>query len=68
MLLGDAKYDACDTALRYLASYFPKPATKRPDQRHPDRPGELHILDVLADDLAIGWVEAFEPLADRFSA
>jgi hypothetical protein len=37
-------------------------------QRHSDGPGELYILDVLADDLAIVIAERLEPFASWLSA
>jgi hypothetical protein len=64
----DAKNHARDAALRYVTANFPKAFAQRPDQRHSDRPGILHVLDILADDPAILFIERFKPFPNWFSA
>src|SRR5947207_5552303 len=56
---------AGDAALRQRAAHLPKSPAESTHEGHPDRPRELHILDVLADDLAVGDIEASDPLANR---
>src|SRR4051794_38780493 len=62
--LIDAKQHASDAALRQAAPDFPKARAQRPHQRHADRPGKLHVLDVLANDLSVGGIKAPDPFAD----
>src|SRR5262249_7251612 len=53
----------CVSSLRTSQSPF----SERPAERHSDRPGKLHVLDVFADDLSIRGIEAFQPFTNRFS-
>jgi hypothetical protein len=63
-----AKQDTSDTALRQRAAHFPQSPSQRTAQRHANRPGELDILDVFADDLAVFGREALEPFAHGLAA
>src|SRR5439155_56137 len=66
--LMEAEQHAGDTALRHVAAYLPQPPAERPAQRHADRPGKFHVLDVFADDLPIGPIKALEPFPHRHAA
>jgi hypothetical protein len=63
-----AKQHAGNPTLRNLAAHFPQALPKRATERHPDRPGELDVLDVLADDFSIGSIESLQPFSDRRAA
>jgi hypothetical protein len=64
----DAEYDAGNPASGQLAANFPETGAEGAAKRHADRPRELHILDVLTDELSIFDIELLEPLANRLSA
>jgi hypothetical protein len=60
-----AKQHAGGPAIRDLTAHFPQAAPNGATERHADRPGELDVLDVFANDLAIGPIECLQPFPDR---
>jgi hypothetical protein len=66
--ITNAEQHARDAAIRYVAANLLQPPAEWSAQRHSDGPGELYILDVLADDLAIVIAERLEPFASWLSA
>jgi hypothetical protein len=57
-----------DASARVLTADFPQAVAERTAQWHPDRPGKLHVFDVLADDLPLGIIQRLQPIAHWLSA
>ena len=68
----DIKKHARDSVLGQARPHFMDAVAHWPANRHPNRPAELHGLDILSDAFpVIGWqlLEPFsQPLSARFSA
>src|SRR5258708_5855866 len=66
--LLDTEDHACNAATCQPASYFPQFMAQRPDQRHPDRPGELNVFNILADGFSVLQIKALQPFAHRLTS
>jgi hypothetical protein len=61
----DAEDHSRNAAAGKIAAYFPKTPLERAAVRHPDRPAELDLLDVVADGSAILSREFQQPFPHR---
>jgi hypothetical protein len=57
--------EASDATSSKITAHFPKTFAKWPAERHADWPGELDVLDVFADELAILRTKPLEPEDSR---
>src|SRR5947209_6313639 len=59
-----AEENAGDAATPQAAADFPQLAANRANEGHADRPRELNLLNVLADDLPVFGIQTPEPLSN----
>src|SRR6185437_6104257 len=62
-----AEDDSRDSALHERTSHLPKSTARRTDKGQTQRPGELDILDVFADEPPVFRRQLFQPFTDRLA-